>query len=371
MLARQGLQHLDAFALSSYIQQHIRITSTMEAVKLSLINIIERDVHKNKLTFDLIEKSTENFSKPAVFRDMVYIDSQLRTREFYEIELEKTLQWRRKTGNNAVSLRSKDGKSDYNYVTGQVGTGKEFLDDIFTHNLDVYSHLGTISSGFKDPYEWGKVAFNHLKEEIFRADWFDIPSWKVAGHMFFGYSSQEYGEPSDGAVGSDWHLFPMLNIFVMVAGRKKWMTRPPKLGDHLKNDSQLLFTSSGREAPGQYFDHEQVYVEPGDVLLNVPYEWHKVLNAKGLSIGCAFRVIDTSYISQLSRRPAIAENMPSFENDVTDDLAHLLTSVRFASLNLNRAQMMLNDIEYAYPALQSAGRKLKELKQEKNERFLS
>lgn len=336
----------------------------IQAVKSSLINVIERDVHKNKLTYDLLEKSTENFSKPVVFRGMVHIDPKLQTREFYEIELDKTLQWRRKSGNSAVAFRSKEGKSDYNYVTGQVGTGKEFLDEIFVDNLDVYSHLGTVSSGFKDPYEWGKIAFNHLKEEIFRGDWFDIPSWKVTGHMFFGYSNQEYGEPGEGAVGSDWHMFPTLNIFVMVAGRKKWMTRPPELGEHLTNDSQLFFTSSGREAPGQYFDHDTVYVEPGDVLFNLPFEWHKVLNAKGLSIGAAFRVIDTSYIHRLSERSAIVEKMPSFENDVTEDLAHLLTSVKFASFHLNRAQMMLNDIEYAYPALQAASLKIKELKQE-------
>jgi hypothetical protein len=341
----------------------------VQAIQLSLINVVERDVHKNKLTFDLLQKASENFTKPVVLRRMAHIDPKLQTRDFYEIELDKTLQWRRKSGNSAVAFRSKDGKSDYNYVTGQVGTGKEFLDDIFTHNLDVYSHLGTISSGYKDPYEWGKLIFNRLKEEIFRGDWFDIPSWQITGHMFFGYSNQEYGEPINGAVGSDWHMFPTLNIFVMVAGRKKWMTRPPELGEQFKNDSQLFLTSSGREAPGHNFDdYETLYVEPGDVIFNLPYEWHKVLNAKGLSIGAAFRVIDTSYIHQLAQRTAIAEKMPSFENDVTEDLAHLLTSVRFASFHLNRAQMILNDIEYAYPALQAAGLKIKELKQERDEK---
>ncbi|GLG83354.1 hypothetical protein ACSO1_18760 [Acinetobacter calcoaceticus] len=40
----------------------------------------------------------------------------------------------------------------------------------------------------------------------------------------------------------------------------------------------------------------------GDVLVNPPFEWHKVLNAKGLSIGAAFRVIDTDYLKQLEER---------------------------------------------------------------------
>jgi hypothetical protein len=335
---------------------------TMDVIQLSRINVFEENIHRNKFTFDLIKKCSENFSKPVVFRKMINIDPILSTKEFFEVELDKTVQWRRKLGKNAMSFRSEDGKSDYNYVTGHVGTGKELLDDIFLHELDVYSHLGTISSGFKDPYEWGKIAFNRLKKEIFRGDWFNIESWKISGHMFFGRSNDEYGEPIDGAVGSDWHMFPTLNIFVMVAGRKKWMTRPPELNEQLKDEDRLFLTSSGREASGKHFDHDSVFLEPGDVLFNVPYEWHKVLNAKGLSIGAAFRVIDMSYISQLSKRPAITESIPSFENDVSEDLAHLLTSLKFASLNLNRSQMMLNDIEYAYPALQSARRNIRDLK---------
>src|SRR3990167_1811032 len=103
-------------------------------------------------------------------------------------------------------MRTMDGKTDYNYVTGQVGKGSEFLDDIFKHCLDVYSHIGTISAGYKDPHEWGKIAFNRVKEEIFRTKWFKIDTWQTTGHMFFGYSNQDYGEPSKGAVGSDWHM---------------------------------------------------------------------------------------------------------------------------------------------------------------------
>jgi hypothetical protein len=268
-------------------------------------------------------------------------------REFYEqVGSDKTLQWRVKTTDTPASMRSPEGASDYNYVTGKVGTGAEFLDDIFVRNLDVYSHLGTISSGYNDPYEWGKLAFRLVKDEIFRKKWFKVEGWQVSGHMFFGYSSRQYGEPRHGAVGSDWHMFPTLNVFVMIVGKKKWMTRPPKLGDQFRDYDKMFETSSGREAPGGEFESDVVYLEPGDVLLNPPFEWHKVLNDKGLTLGAAFRVIDTHYLAQLGSRKNLDINKA--DPKVDEELAHFITSINYASRHINRAQMILNDMEYVY-----------------------
>jgi len=319
------------------------------------VNVIEEKDHCGELTMAGAAAFTENFSKPAVLRRLVKIDPKLATRAFYDaIGPGKSLQWRRKNGVAPVSMRSGNGKTDYNYVNGTVGMASEFLDDIFERKLDVYSHLGTVSAGYKDPYEWGKLAFNVIREEVFRSDWFKVDGWQITGHMFLGYSTQEYGEPSNGAVGSDWHMFPTLNVFVMIAGRKKWMTRPPALTEQFDGDEFMFSTSSGREAPGGEFDHDAFYLDPGDVLLNPPYEWHKVLNARGLSLGAAFRVIDTLYIARLAKRRVILANLPTFGEDLPETVAHLLTSLRYASLHLNRAQMMLNDGEHIYPILLKA-----------------
>ncbi|MFL6622530.1 MAG: hypothetical protein ACJ8NR_07925 [Sulfurifustis sp.] len=320
------------------------------------VNVVDERDHGGELTLQAVKQYTENFTKPAVFRKMVDISPRLTTREFYEaIDPDKTLQWRRKQGDAAATMRTPDGKTDYNYVIGQVGRASEFLDDIFERRLDVYSHLGTISAGYKDPYEWGKSAFLRVREEIFRTHWFRIDTWQATGHMFFGYSNHEYGEPVRGAVGSDWHMFPTLNVFVMIAGTKKWMTRPPRLLEQLEGESRMFSTSSGREAPGETFgDYDTVFLTPGDVLLNLPYEWHKVLNARGLSLGGAFRIVDTEYIAALGRRPTVRAKLPNFGAEVPDDVGHLLTSLKYASFHLNRAQMMLNDAEHVYPMLLKA-----------------
>lgn len=315
-------------------------------------NEIFFDEHQGKITFEAIKKHSENFSKPTLYRNLVKIEDALTQRAFFEqIDSSLTLQWRVKQNDAAVSIRDSHGNSDYNYVTGKIGSGFEFLEDIFTHKLDVYSHLGTISSGYNDPYPWGKLAFNKVKQAVFSSCWFDIPQWIVTGHMFLGNSTQEYGEPIHGAVGSDWHMFPTLNIFVMIAGEKRWSTRPPMLGDQYKDFELMFATSSGRENPGGvYKDAETFQILPGDVLVNPPFEWHKVLNAKGLSIGAAFRVIDTSYLDLLNTRKNLDCSRIDINADFSknEELAHFLTSSSYASKDLKRAQMLLNDIEYAY-----------------------
>lgn len=314
-------------------------------------NIVESSEHKGQMNYKNLNKYSEGFSKPTLFKNLVLIDQYLNTPDFFkEIDENLELQWRVKKSNEAVAMRNSKGESDYNYVTGKVGNAKEFLKDIFVDQLDVYSHLGTISLGYNDPFPWGKIAFKKVKEAIFKNNWFDIPNWTLTGHMFLGNSTQEYGEPKDGAVGSDWHMFPTLNIFVMIAGEKRWSTRPPKLGDQYTDFDLMFPTSSGREAPGGDFPADTFHLKPGDVLVNPPFEWHKVLNAKGLSIGAAFRVIDTDYLNKLGDRKNLdiskIDVSSDFENN--EELAHFLTSVSYASRDLTRAQMLLNDIEYAY-----------------------
>ena len=131
------------------------------------------------------------------------------------------------------------------------------------------------------------------------------------------------------------------------------MTRPPEPEEHLGTYENMFPTSSGREAPGRDFEKDTIFLDPGDVLLNMPYEWHKVLNACGLSLGAAFRIIDTDYLKHLATRQAISEQLPNFETDMAEDVAHLLSSLRYASLDVRRAGMMLNELEYAHAVLQN------------------
>ena len=320
-------------------------SQVMNDVSHDYINIVEADEHKNLLTRELLESCTHHFSKPVLFKKLVPLSDRVQTREFLEVELDQKLLWREKEADSAVAFRNKDGKTDYNYVSGREGNAGEYLDAIFEEHKDVYAHLGKVSSGFTDLHKhpWGSTLFEHLKQEVFRQDWFQVPGWELSGHCFLGNNTETFAEPSTGAPGSDWHMFPTLNLFVMLAGQKKWMTRPPLPGDQHRNQEELVFPTGGREGPVEDREFDTVYVEPGDVLFNVPYEWHKVLNARGWSLGAAFRVIDAAYIERLLEFPAVKANLKL--KNLNEEFGHMATSLHYASHDPVRMQMSLNTAE--------------------------
>ena len=98
----------------------------MTVISDRYINVVGPDVHGRELTMANARRYTENFSKPVVFRSMVDIAPELATRKFFDaIEPSQMVQWRRKKGDAPVSQRSKDGKTDYNYVAGEIaGTSR-------------------------------------------------------------------------------------------------------------------------------------------------------------------------------------------------------------------------------------------------------
>lgn len=308
-------------------------------------NIVEPDAHQGKLSYDFLKSSSNNFSKPVVFRQLAKFESAVTTREFCEVAVDEKLLWREKGADEGVAFRNKEGKTDYNYVSGQEGTATDYLNQIFDANKDVYAHLGKVSSGFSelDKHPWGNTFFNHVREEAFRSNWFDVPNWELSGHCFLGNNTEMFAEPSSGAPGSDWHMFPTVNLFVMMSGVKKWMTHPPEAGDAFKNQEELVFPTGGRECPTEEPPYDTVYLESGDVLFNVPYEWHKVTNAQGPSLGAAFRVIDRSYIDQLMTYPAVKANLKL--RKMSEEYAHLATSIHMAANDPNRMQMVLNSAE--------------------------
>jgi hypothetical protein len=97
--------------------------TTNSRIRYGYINIVDPARHQGQLTRDNVELYTDGFSKPALFRSLAKIGTELSQRAFYDrVGGDKSLQWRVKTGNQPVSMRSEEGESDYNYVTGKVGT---------------------------------------------------------------------------------------------------------------------------------------------------------------------------------------------------------------------------------------------------------
>jgi hypothetical protein len=323
-----------------------QISSFQDDTSNNYIHIVEQEEHGGTITMELLESCSKNFTVPVLFRQMVPLAEEVGTRSFFDIEPGQKLIWHERRSKHKVGFRDREGRTDYNFLKGEEGTSKEFIDAIFVHKKDVYANLGYISSGFEEleKHPWGATFFKHVYDEVFRNDWFDIPEWELSGHVFLGNNTEMFPEPGEGSPGTNWHMFPTVNIFVMLVGGKKWLIRPPLEGDHLKDREELIYPSGGRETPvDQNRKYDTVYVTPGDALFNVPYEWHKVMNAKGPSLGAAFRVVDRPYIEELLNSPAVKSNLKL--RKYGPDEAHTLTSLKMASRDPVRMQMALNTME--------------------------
>ena len=194
-----------------------KTTTDQNDVSHGYIRIVEPEEHKNILTIELLESSSSHYKTPVLFKSLVPLDPEMASRNFLEVNLDQKLIWRRKQGDSPVAFRNAKAENDYNYVSGQEGTAQEYLDEIFTLKNDVYAHLGYISSGFADLHKhpWGVTIFEHVRDAVFQKDWFQIPEWELTGHVFLGNNTEHYAEPSKGAPGRDWLMFPTTNLFVM------------------------------------------------------------------------------------------------------------------------------------------------------------
>ncbi|TNE92835.1 MAG: hypothetical protein EP330_00180 [Deltaproteobacteria bacterium] len=316
------------------------------------LRICPPEVHQHALTRALLEDTSEQYRHPVLFRGMARLAPELGTRAFLETDPRARYLWREREGTDPVAFRGPNHRTDYNYVSGRTGRVRDLFDAVFEEKREVYAYMGDISSGFSAlrRYPWGEDFFHHVRDAALAAGWFQIPDWELRGHAFLGFNATAFAEPSEGAPGSDWHMFPTANLFVALRGTKRWSTHPPAPGDQLTHHEELIYPSGGRESPVEPRPHDVVHVEAGDVLFNPPYEWHKVVNHQGITLGLALRIVDRPYLDQLVHSPTVAAHLGTPE--LTPDMAHLITSLRMASFDPRRMAMVLNTAELM--ALQSA-----------------
>jgi hypothetical protein len=115
-------------------------------------------------------------------------------------------------------------------------------------------------------------------------------------NLFIGYD-QRGGDPS----GSSLHCGGSGNFFCMIKGTKTWTLIPPEYSCLLKGrvapsgiHAQTLFEMTDRKLTQyptiyRHLPRYEVTLEPGDVLWNAPWWWHRIQNGPGESIGMAIR----------------------------------------------------------------------------------
>lgn len=114
-------------------------------------------------------------------------------------------------------------------------------------------------------------------------------------NLFIGYNN-----PDKKCTGSNMHSGGSGNFFCMITGQKHWTLIDPRYSCLLKGrvassgiHAQTLFDMDKEltEVPEifQRLPRYEVELEPGDILWNAPWWWHRIRNDSGLSIGMAIR----------------------------------------------------------------------------------
>merc|ERR1712046_437748 len=97
----------------------------------------------------------------------------------------------------------------------------------------------------------------------------------------------------EGISGSNWHCAFGNNWFVQVHGSKHWEFLDQEYSSymHPQRDGvgNVITGWKNAEEMQKYFPIKYCDLHAGDMLYNPDWEWHKIKNFPGLSIGCPLR----------------------------------------------------------------------------------
>lgn len=103
-------------------------------------------------------------------------------------------------------------------------------------------------------------------------------------------------QSSGKATGSDWHCAIGNNWFVQTAGRKRWQFVDPEHSAYmhpLKGGFFNMWTGNKQQKDlEKHIETRYVDLNAGDLLYNPDWQWHKVTNYDGLSIGVPIRELN-------------------------------------------------------------------------------
>lgn len=172
---------------------------------------------------------------------------------------------------------------------------KEMTFDEFTkrHDEGVYiNNNHTILSHFPQLFNDLKDQFRHLIKILHSTNLNNIH----IANLFIGTT-----DTKKKFTGSNMHAGGSGNFFCQITGRKTWTLIDPKYSCLLKGrvaengiHAQTLFdmpdTNLGTYPSAlKHLPRYEVTLEPGDILWNAPWHWHRIVNHDGLSIGLAIR----------------------------------------------------------------------------------
>ena len=171
-------------------------------------------------------------------------------------------------------------------------TFNDFVDNMKSKNIYINNNH-TILSNFPILFNDIKTQFNNFINILTSTNLRNIH----IANLFIGYNQK------DKITGSNMHCGGSGNFFCMIKGKKHWTLINPKYSCLLKGrvsqsgiHAQTLFDMPDTNLSTypkilKYLPRYDITLEPGDILWNAPWWWHRIenINEEGLNIGLAIR----------------------------------------------------------------------------------
>ena len=168
----------------------------------------------------------------------------------------------------------------------------DFIETMKSKNIYINNNH-TILTNFPQLFNDIKIQFNNFLNTLTSTNLRNIH----IANLFIGYNKKNT------VSGSNMHCGGSGNFFCMIKGKKHWTLMDPKYSCFLKGrvaesgiHAQTLFDMPDTDLSSypKMFKHLPRYdvtLEPGDILWNAPWWWHRIenTNQEGINIGMAIR----------------------------------------------------------------------------------
>ena len=245
------------------------ISKKIKPIKIPTIN-------NSELSNDLFIKLSNNFRNPVLIKG--FLKDTNAVNNWNKDYLKNII------GDFKINILNNDDKLKIiNYKFN------EFINKMETDNIYINNNH-TILSNFPVLFNDIKTKFNIFINTLNT----NLRNIHIA-NLFIGYNKK------DNLTGSNMHCGGSGNFFCMIKGTKRWTLIDPKYSCILKGraassgiHAQTLFDMPDTNLSTypeilEYLPRYDIVLEPGDILWNAPWWWHRIENGDGFNVGLAIR----------------------------------------------------------------------------------
>jgi hypothetical protein len=282
------------------LNKYINCSTTENLLSLFENKMINKYVSKTEIKADQIPiiyadsldmtnenflKLSNNFRKPVVIKGFMKNSKAVQE---WNLEYMNSI-----IGNFKINTISYDSEFDIQEMTFNEFTKKHNQGIYINNNHTILSHFPELFNDIKEYFDsFIKILHSSNLRNIHIAN------------LFIGST-----DINKKVTGSNMHAGGSGNFFCQLVGYKTWTLIDPKYSCFLKGrvasngiHAQTLFDMPDTDiaiypSALKHFPRYEITLEPGDILWNAPWHWHRIRNHDGLSIGMAIRNNKVTYLN--------------------------------------------------------------------------